>query len=72
MALLSQESPRLAPNRDRRDAPPRLVLPLVVVINVRLSHAIISLTLLLATYIVLDTVLVLMIPNTTPRHATFA
>ena len=32
MALLSQEPPGLAPNRDRRDAPPWRVLPLVVVV----------------------------------------
>ena len=32
MVLLSQEPPGLAPNRDRRDAPPRRVLPLVVVV----------------------------------------
>ena len=31
MALLSQKPPKLAPNHDRRDAPPRRVLPLVVV-----------------------------------------
>ena len=31
MALLSQEPPGLVPSRDRRDAPPRRVLPLVVV-----------------------------------------
>ena len=42
MALLSQGPPGQAPNRDRRDAPPWRVLPLVLVVDLQLFSEIFS------------------------------